>query len=536
LNSNLYQQKEDQLKKEENHVSKLIEELSIRKGSLLDNNRPEAAQKQHSKGKLTARERINLLVDEGTFIEFGMLIKHKGLETMKGIDTPAEGLILGTGEVDGRIVAVSATDYTVLGGSSGHKGSEKTERLIKMAKQAGYPVVFLMDGGGHRIQEGLDAREFAKGAGSSFLNLSLMSGWVPLVAGMMGPGFAGPSNVASLCDFIPIVEGTGSMGIAGPKLVKAALGEDLSQDELGGAKFHTQISGMADIAVKSDEECIKEIKKYLSYLPSNSNQSPPSVSCNQPLNEVDPAMLSILPESSNRAYDMRKIINYIFDADSIYEIKPQYGKNIITAFARINGKSVGIVANQPFHMGGILDAAACKKASRFISLCDAFNLPIISFIDVPGFLPGRNSEKSGLVRYAGKLLYEFSQVTVPKISIIVRKAYGLAYLAMAGGRALQSNYSVAWPTAEICAMGIEGAVDVAYHRVYENADNPAEKRQELIDDFKSKTGAIRGGEGFGIDDVINPLDTRFLIAKTLERLPERLPQETTPRKHGISPI
>ncbi|WP_202617799.1 acyl-CoA carboxylase subunit beta [Bacillus dakarensis] len=527
---------ENKDKTQENRIRRLMDELLVKSDALLDEQRPDAVLKQHSKGKLTARERIELLFDQGTFIEIGKFVQNIGMETMQGIDTPADGIITGIGEVDGRTVAVSASDYTVMGGSMGKIGLEKQARIIKIAKEAGYPLIFLMEGGGHRIQEGLDSREFARGSsGSSFVDLSLMSGWVPLIGAIMGPGFAGPSNFASLCDFIPMVEGS-TMGIAGPKLVKAALGEDLTKEELGGAAFHTKVSGMADLTVKNDEECIKEIKKYLSYLPSNAKATPLQIPCNQPLNNVDQSLLKLLPKSTNQAYDMRKILDLIFDHNSVYEIKPQFAKNIITAFARINGKAVGIVANQTRYMGGILDSAACTKASRFVSLCDAFHLPLISFIDVAGFLPGSASEKAGLVRKSAKLLYEFAQATVPKVSVTVGKGYGLAYFAMMGGRTLQSNYSIAWPTAEICAMGIEGAVDVAYYRDYEAADDPVQRRKQLIDKFRSQIGAIRGAEGFGVDDVINPLDTRLLIAKTLERLPEKLLKEVPPRKHGIIPI
>lgn len=513
-------------------INRLIDELQKKKSSLLDEQRTEEVMKQHSKGRLTARERINLLMDEGSFTEIGALVQHEGMEMMQGKDAPGDGVIVGIGEVEGRPVAVSVIDATVLGGSMGKMGMEKQARIIKIAKDAGYPLVLLMEGGGHRIQEGLDAREFARETKlTPFRDLALMSGWVPIVCGIMGAGFAGPANFSSLCDFVPIVR-EGTIGIAGPKLVKAALGEDLTKEELGGAEFQTKKTGMADIIVDSDEQCILEIKKYLSYLPSNATCSAPRKPCNQSLEEIDQSLLSILPDSNNKGYNMRKILDLIFDKDSVYELKPQYAKNIITAFARINGKTVGIIANQPSYLGGIMDAAACTKAARFVSLCDAFNIPLITFIDVAGFLPGRASELSGLVRKSGKLQYELAHITVPKISVVVRKAYGFAYLVLAN----QSDYSLAWPTAEICAMSIEGAVDVAYYKDYQKDENPEQKRTEIIEKFRSQIGAIRGGEGFGVDDVINPLETRKLIFKTLDRLPEKLPLEVTPRKHGISPI
>ncbi|WP_156289689.1 acyl-CoA carboxylase subunit beta [Oceanobacillus salinisoli] len=518
------------------NIGNLLDELETRRNSLLDEGRAEEIKKQHEKGKLTARERINLLVDEGSFTELGMLVTHSGMEEMENLHAPADGIIVGIGEIDGRPVAILANDFTVLGGSIGHKGGEKTARIVKIAKKNGYPLILLLEGGGHRIQEGLDSKHFAKGSGEEFLDMVLMSGWVPTIGAIMGPGFAGPSNFASLCDFIPIVENQGTMGIAGPKLVKAALGEDTTNEKLGGAKFHTEVTGISDIAVKNDEECIEVIKTFLSYLPSNAAEDPPQKEMVEHL-ELDEELLSYIPENLNQPYDMHDILNHIMDRDSIFELKPNYAKNMITAFARIDGKPVGIVANQPNSMGGILDTPACKKAARFVSFCDAFHLPIISFIDVPGFLPGSSSEKTGIVRYGGKLLYEFAQTTVPKMSIIIRKAYGLAYLAMAGGRALDADLTVAWPSADICAMGIEGAVDVAFQKQYENTEDPVKARQDLIDKYRSQTGAIRGGEGFGIDDVIHPLETRRLIIQTLKHsVGKDISIFPSKRKHGISPI
>lgn len=418
------------------------------------------------------------------------------------------------------------------GGLWAYSGLEKMERTIQMAKESGYPVVHLLEGGGHRIQEGLDAREFSRQTKmSAFADMAQMSGWVPMVAAIMGEGFAGPANFASFSDFLPMVKNS-TMGIAGPKLVKAALGADFSKEDLGGAEFHTRKTGMADLLVENDEQCIEEIKRFLSYLPSNASQSPPrNNSFISDLN-VNEAIMNILPESLSRGYNMRGIIELIFDEGSVYDLKPDYAKNIITAFARMNGRVVGVIANQPLHVGGIMDAAACTKASRFVSMCDSYNIPLITFIDVAGFMPGRESEMAGLIRKSGKLMYEFAQITVPKISIVIRKAYGFAYVVLAN----KSNYHIAWPTAEICAMGIEGAVDVAYQKTYINEENPVQKREELIQHFRKQTGAIRAAEGFGIDDVINPLDTRKLLVKALERLPERLPKHFPNRKHGIHPI
>ena len=513
-------------------VQQLTNQLIDKKSSLLDEARPFAVEMQHKKGKLTARERLNALLDKDSFIEYGMLVDHKNHADQLSGNTPADGIIVGLGEVNGRTVAVGASDYTVLGGSIGFTGMKKLERIVKLAKDSGFPVVLLLEGGGHRIQEGLDSREVAKFAQLTlFVELSLLSGWVPLISAIMGPGFAGPSNLSALCDFVPIVKNA-TMGIAGPKLVKAAIGEDLTGEQLGGAKFHTEKTGMADLIVENDLECILQIKRFLSYLPSNANELVAKRESSEPVASQDKEWIKTLPDAANKVYDMKKILKAIMDEHSIYELKPHYAKNIITAFATIDGSTVGVIANQTLHAGGVLDAAACTKAARFTSLCDAYNIPIISFIDLPGFLPGSQSEQAGLVRKSGKLQYELARVTVPRITIVVRKAYGFAFMVMAAG----SDYLAAWPTAEICAMSIEGAVDVAFHSDYENADNPLQKRQEIIQHYKKQTGAMYAAEDFGIDDVIEPFHTRAIITKMLRHLPIRTSKQVPPRKHGIAPI
>lgn len=513
--------------------------IDAAKKKLTDAGRPDAVKKQHKKGKLTARERLNLLCDPGTFVEYGMLATPPVGETeaMRGLEAPADGVITGICKINGCSAVVSSQDYTVLGGSMGTTGMEKGYRTLNMALHHGIPAVFLGDGGGHRIQEGLDARHFAGGGAKDFFKLQArMSGWVPMVHAMMGDGFAGPSNIAAQCDFVPMVKGTSTMGIAGPLIVKGALGMDIGKEELGGSKFQTEVTGMADLETESDLDCIESIKKFLSYFPQNASKAPPIAQTGDPVDRRDEALLQIVPEKRNRAYDMRKVIETVADRGSLFELKPRFAKNILTILGRLDGRPVGFVANQPMHMAGVLEINAVDKASRFISLCDAFGLPLIFFVDTPGFLPGPASEKTGLVRHSGKLMYELGMSTVTKISVVTRKAYGFGYFGMCGGRTFGADYAVGWPTAEFCAMGIEGAVDIVYRSEIESSADPDKTREEIILAFRANIGALQGAQGFGVDDIIDPRDTRWNIIRILETLPEGKQDYMPPKKHGITPI
>jgi len=517
----------------------MLKEIEEAKFQLSDRGRAEAVEKQHSVNKLTARERISILCDPGTFIEYGMLATPPEAETeaMRELEAPSDGLVTGIGKLHGQTVAVAASDFTVLGGSMGTVGGEKWHRCLSLALQYGFPAIYLHDGGGHRIQEGLDARHFASGGVRDLFNIQAkMSGWAVMVSAMMGPGFAGPSNIAAMCDFVPMVRETSTMGIAGPEIVKGAIGEEITKEELGGSRFHTEVTGMADLEVDSDEACIEAIKKFLSYFPPNASMEPPIVKTNDPWDRREESLLTVVPESRAQHYDMRKVIQSIADSESLFELKPRFAKNVLTVLARLNGRSVGIVANQPSFLAGVIDTKAVDKAARFISLCDAFNIPLIFLIDVPGFLPGSNSERSGLVRHSGKLLYEIGNSSVTKISVVIRKGYGLGYFAMCGGRTFNADYCVGWPSSEYCAMGIEGAVNIAYRREIESSSEPEKKRQELISYFRSKIKSLAGAQGFGIDDIIDPRDTRPALIKILETLAGKKHEFMPPKKHGIVPI
>ncbi len=516
-----------------------FDEIQRTKHQLSDAGRARAIAKQHAMHKLSARERIALLCDPGSFIEYGMLATPPAAETeaMRGVEAPADGVITGIGRINGQPVAVSASDYTVLGGSSGTVGGEKWYRVFSLALEGGFPAISLGDGGGHRIQEGLDARHFASGGARDFFRLQArMSGWAPMVAAMMGPGFAGPANFAAQCDFVPMVQGTSTMGMAGPEIVKGALGIEISKEDLGGSRFQTEVTGMADLETESDEECIRSIRRFLSYFPANSSLEPPIAKTRDRADRREESLLTIVPESARKAFDMRLVIEAIADVGSTFELKPAFAQNMLTVLARLDGRPVGFVANQPSYMAGAIDINATDKAARFISLCDAFNLPLVFLIDTPGFLPGPDSERAGLARHSGKLLYEIGNSTVTKIAVVTRKAYGLGYFAMCGGRTFNADYSVGWPSAEFCAMGLEGAVAIAYRREIASAPDPAKKRDELLAYFRGRIKALAGAQGFGVDDIIDPRDTRPLINQILDTMKNRKHEFMPPKKHGIVPI
>jgi acetyl-CoA carboxylase carboxyltransferase component len=502
----------------------------------LDEARPAAVARQHGRGKLTARERVDALVDPGTLLEYGRLASaDEGYEHLAGIESPADGVITGIGDVNGRPTVVISSDFTVMGGSIGHAGLGKMVRAVKMSLDQSIPLVMLLDGGGHRIQEGLDSRSFAFGGPGTFPEQVMMSGWVPQVTAMMGPGFAGPANFSSLADFVPMVKGTSSIGIAGPPLVKFATGEDKTIEELGGAGVATR-TGMVDLATEDDLSCIESIKTFLSFMPQNARAASRFVESDDPEDRLCPELRTVVPLNRRRAYDVRSVIAPLVDDGDFFELKANHAKNVVTVLARLGGRPVGIVANQPQALAGVLDSPACDKASRFVSMCDAFGLPIISLIDLPGFLVGSTAEETGLVRHSGKMMSAFGQATVPVVSIVLRKGYGLGYLAMAGGRSWNAEGAFAWPTAELCAMQIEGAVDVAYRKDYEAAPDPAARRTELIDSFYQQVNPIRAASGFGIDDVIDPAETRRVIARVLRFAQPRSDRQMPPKFHGIEPI
>jgi acetyl-CoA carboxylase carboxyltransferase component len=504
----------------------LVDDLHARRERIKLGGGPEKIEQQHEKGKLTARERIALLVDEGTFTELGVHGRpHFSQRAMEGRDAPADGVITGYGRVDGRMVCVAAYDFTVMAGSMGMTGELKVSRLRALALTKRMPFVWLLDSAGARIQEAVGSL-FA-GSGHLFQEEVVMSGVIPQVAALMGPCAAGTAYIPGLADFVPMVKGRGSMALAGPHLVRAAVGEDVTQEELGGSRVHCRESGVGDMEVGSDEECIAAIKQYLSYMPSHNEEPPPVVASTDPIDRMDEELLDVLPESNRKPYDVYEVIRRIVDDGEYLDLKRQWAKTIVTCLARIGGRPVGIVANQPKQLGGILDNDSADKAARFVNLCNAFGIP-------PGFMVGTKVEKAGIIRHGAKMLHAVAAATVPKVTVVMRKAYGAGYYVMCG-KAYEPDLIVAWPTAEISVMGAEGAVEIVFRKQVEAASDPAAKRAELIAEYRKIIDVYIAAGNAMIDDVIDPRETRLVVARALE-MAERKRVERPWRRNGVVPV
>jgi len=511
----------------------LVEDLHERRAVARLGGGEEKIARQHEKDKLTARERLALLIDEGTFTELGIHARpHFSAQAMAGKEAPADGVITGYGKVDGRLVAVCAYDFTVMAGSMGMTGEIKVTRLRDLALTKRIPFVWLLDSAGARIQEAVGSL-FA-GSGHLFREEVVMSGVIPQVAALMGPCAAGTAYIPGLADFVPMVKGRGSMALAGPHLVRAAVGEDVTQEELGGSRVHCRKSGVGDLEVASDEECIERVKQYLAYFPSHCEERPPIRETADPVDRADEELLDVIPESNRKPYDMYEVIRHIVDDGEWFDLKPQWAKTIITCFARLGGRPVGIVANQPKHLGGILDNDSADKSARFINLCNAYGIPLVFLQDVPGFMVGTKVEEAGIIRHGAKMLYAVANATVPKLTVITRKAYGAGYYVMCG-RAYEPDLIVAWPTAEISVMGAEGAVEIIFRKQVEAADDPAAKKQELIENFRKLIDVyVAAGNGM-IDDVIDPRETRAVLCRALEMASNKR-VERPYKKSGVVPV
>jgi len=496
----------------------------------------ERAKKRKERGILNARERIEKLLDPGTFVEIQPLVLARNTDF--GLDKKrkhGDGVIAGYGRINGRLVFVYAQDFTFMGGSLGELHAKKISYLLDLAMKVGAPVIGLNDSGGARIQEGVDA---LSGYGQIFFRNVLASGVIPQIAVIMGPSAGGAVYSPALMDFVIMVENTSYMYITGPKVVKAVIGEDVDHQQLGGADAHTKKSGVAHLKAKNDEEALELVKKLLSYLPQNNMEDPPYVETGDDPMRTDPELRNVVPTNPNVPYDMHEVIRRVVDNGEFFEIHPDWAKNIIVGFARIGGYSVGIIANQPAYLAGVLDIDSSDKASRFIRFCDAFNIPIITFVDVPGFMPGTRQEHGGIIRHGAKMLYAYSEATVPKVTVIIRKAYGGAYLAMCS-KDLGADIVYAWPTAEIAVMGPEGAVDVIFRKELAAIEDPEErekKRQEFIDEYRKKyANPYRAAERGYIDDVIDPAETRPKIYLALQMLRSKR-EKRPPKKHGNMPV
>ena len=511
----------------------LVEELEARRATARLGGGEERIARQHAQDKLTARERLDLLIDAGTWVELGIHGRpHFSQRAMEGKEAPADGVVTGYGKVDGRLVAVAAYDFTVMAGSMGMTGETKVARLRELALSKRIPLIWLLDSAGARIQEA--AGSLFAGSGHLFREEVVMSGVVPQVAALMGPCAAGTAYIPGLADFVPMVKGRGSMALAGPHLTKAVTGEDVTQEELGGSKVHTRISGVGDLEVDSDEDCIRAIRDYLSYFPSHCEEAPPRRAAADPVDRRDEELLDILPESPRKPYDMYDVIGHIVDDGEWFDLKPRFARTIITCLARMGGRPVGIVANQPRHLGGILENDSADKAARFINLCDAYGIPLLFLQDVPGFMVGTKVERAGIIRHGAKMLYAVSRATVPKVTVVLRKAYGAGYYVMCG-RAYEPDLIVAWPSAEISVMGPEGAVNIIFRKQIEAADDPDATRAEMIEGIRRTIDPYIAAGNAMVDDIIDPRETRPVVCRALEMAATKRVERPW-KKHGVMPV
>ena len=493
----------------------------------------ERIEAQHAKGKLTARERIELLLDPDSFVEIDPFVVHRCTEFgMAEKKILGDGVVTGYGTIDGRPVFVFSQDFTVFGGSLGEMFAKKVCKIMDLAMKVGAPVIGLNDSGGARIQEGVAS---LAGYGDIFFRNVLASGVIPQISAIMGPCAGGAVYSPALTDFIIMVEKTSHMFITGPNVIKAVLGQEVTFEELGGALVHNKKSGVAHFIVKNEEECMQLIRTLLSYLPSNNMEDPPVVDTGDDPNRMDAELAEIIPDDPDKPYDVKEVIHHVVDNGEFLEVQPLWAPNIVIGFARLNGRTIGIVANQPLYYAGALDINSSIKAGRFVRFCDAFNIPIVTFVDVPGFLPGIDQEHGGIIRNGAKLLYAYCEATVPKITVILRKAYGGAYDVM-GSKHSGADINLAWPTAEIAVMGAEGAINIIFRKELAKAKDPEKRRMELVAEYRRKFANpyVAAEKGY-IDDVIEPTETRPRLISALEMLVTK--RESRPaKKHANIPL
>ncbi len=514
-------------------VDQKIRELKEKEAQIKAMGGPKAVEKQHGSGKLTARERLDLFFDPGTFRETDLFAKHRCVNFgMEKIDIPADGVITGFGRVNGRAVFAFSQDFTSRAGSLGEMHSRKICKVMDLALKAGVPFVGFNDSGGARIQEGVDS---LSAYGQIFYRNAIASGVIPQISAIMGPTAGGAVYSPAMTDFVFMVKNTSYMFITGPEVIKSVTGEEITFEDLGGALTHNTKSGVAQFACESDEDAIQQIKRLLSFLPSNNLEDPPISPCADPSNREDPALDRIVPDSPRASYDMHDVIRSVVDEGDFFEPHALYAQNMVVGFARLNGRPIGIIANQPKVLAGCLDVDAADKATRFIRFCDAFNVPLLTIADVPGYLPGSDQEWRGIIRHGAKLLWCYSEATVPKITLITRKDYGGSYLAMCS-RDLGADLVLAWPTAEIAVMGAEGAANVIFRKEIQAAADPEAKRREIIEDYENLlyNPYIAASRGF-VDQVILPRETRPRLIEAFETMSTK--RENLPaKKHGNIPV
>ena len=513
-------------------LEELIAEMEERRKRVLLGGGEKRIKKQREKGKLTARERIAYLLDEGSFVELGTFVEPIETPLMQGIEAPGEGVVTGYGTIEGRKVFVYSQDFTVLGGSLGKMHGRKIAQVMDLAAKTGAPIIGLNDSAGARIQEGVDS---LSGYGEVFYRNVLYSGVVPQISAILGPCAGGAVYSPALTDFVLMSRGTSYMFITGPEVIKSVTREEVSFEELGGADVHAQVSGVAHLEAEGDEAVLDLVKKLLSYLPQNNREKPPIQPTGDPADRKTPELLELVSPDPRRPYNMHQVIRTLVDEGEFLEIHPGWAKNIIVGFARLGGMPVGIVANNPRFMAGALDIHAADKAARFIRTLDAFNVPILTLVDVTGFLPGVAQEHGGIIRHGAKMLYAYAEATVPKITLIVRKAYGGAYLAM-NSKDMGADVVLAWPTAAVAVMGAEGAANIIYRREIQTSKNPEETRRKKVEEYKRAfdNPYVAAARGY-VDDVISPEATREQLIRHLETLWTKR-EERPWKKHGNIPL
>ena len=520
-------------KQQPTHSKSRLEKLRERSTQAEQGGGAARVEKQHEAGKMTARERIEFLLDEGSFEEFDKLVVHRSRDF--GLDKqiyPGDGVVTGHGLIDGRPVFVFAQDFTVFGGSLSETHAEKICKVMDLAMKVGAPIIGLNDSGGARIQEGVVS---LGGYADIFLRNTLASGVVPQISCIMGPCAGGAVYSPSITDFNIMVKDTSYMFITGPDVIKTVTHEEVTKEELGGAITHNTVSGVSHFAADSDEHALRIVRELLSFIPSNNLEDPPAVVASDPYDRVEPKLNESVPEASNQPYDMREVINHIVDDGYFFEVQELFAPNICVGFARLGGRAVGIVANQPAFLAGVLDIAASVKGARFVRFCDCFNIPLVTFEDVPGFMPGVSQEHGGIITHGAKLLYAYAEATVPKLTVITRKAYGGAYCVMAS-KHIRTDVNFAWPSAEIAVMGAEGAVGILYRRELSGAQDKDAVRRSKINELEEKFANpyVAAERGF-VDEVIEPAQTRPKLIRALSLLETK--RDTNPqRKHGNIPL
>ena len=513
-------------------MNELTAEMEERRKKIEQGGGAARIKKQHAAGKLTARERVAALLDEGSFVELGVFTEHLGGDMMQGVDAPGEGVVTGYGTIDGRTVFVFSQDFTVLGGSLGKMHGQKIGQVMDLAVKTGAPIIGLNDSAGARIQEGVDS---LSGYGEVFYRNAVYSGVVPQISAILGPCAGGAVYSPALTDFIVMAKGSSYMFITGPEVIKSVTKENVTFEELGGADVHNRKSGVAHLEAEGDEAVLAMIRELLGFLPQSAKEKPPVLETNDPVDRETPEVLTIVHPDQRRPYPMHDVIKVLVDDAHFFEVQADFAKNIVVGFARLGGQAVGIVANNPRHMAGTLNIDASDKAARFIRTCDCFNVPIVTFVDVTGFLPGVAQEHAGIIRHGAKMLYAYAEATVPKITLITRKSYGGAYLAM-NSRDMGADVVLAWPTSAVAVMGAEGAANIIYRRDIQNATNPDSVRAAKINEYKKRFDNPYWAASRGyIDDVIDPKDTRRQLIRHLRMLSHK--EESRPyKKHGNLPL